>query len=90
MTATGPFEDTDGPITWSGEERRRLIEMSEAEWRTLIVQRLGRQDKMLKRIDDAMQYFAAAKVGLGALKWLAGLGLAVTTIWAAFHGGIRL
>lgn len=80
----------EGPITWSGEERRRYMNMSDGEWRQLILSKLEEQDKILMQIKDAISIYRAARLGLIAFRWLAGLGAAVAAIWAFVHDGFRL
>lgn len=86
---TGYEEDDTGPITWTGEERRRVINMTESEWRSLIIDTLARQNKKLDQIMKAMELYTFGKVLVRIMAWGAIISTGVAAAWATFHDKLR-
>lgn len=59
----------------------------DAAWRSYIVQRLDRQDELMRRMAEMLAYFTMGKLLGGIVKWLAITGAAAATVWAAIHYG---
>jgi hypothetical protein len=66
------------------------MELDSAEYRARVEVRIDRLETIVesqdKKLDEVLQLLHASKLGLGALKGLIYLGLAIVGAWAAFKG----
>jgi flagellar motor switch protein FliG len=64
--------------------------MEAAECRARVDERISRLEAIVEsqdqKLDEVLQLLHASKLGLGALKGLIYLGLAIVGAWAAFKG----
>lgn len=64
--------------------------LNDTEFRLHVYQEISdvkaRQSAMETKIDELLSILRASKMGATIIKWLAGLGLAIASIWAIIHG----